>query len=66
MTRTGFPFKRVTLAAVLGSWAETVAITEVRENSGLEVGGDFGGGGKWSDTSYILKPLEFAERPGVD
>lgn len=39
--------------------------TKVREDGGLEVGSDFGSGAKWSDSSYILKPLEFADRPGV-
>lgn len=53
------------MAAVLGSRAEAVAITEVREDSGLEAGGDFDDGGRWSDSNYILKPLEFADRPGV-
>lgn len=42
-----------------------VATAEVREDGGLEVGSDFGSGAKWSDSSYILKPLESPDRPGV-
>lgn len=44
------------MAAVLGPWAKAVTTTEVREDSGLEVG---------SDSGYILKPLELADRLGV-
>lgn len=42
-----------------------VLTTEVREDGGLEVGSDFGSGARWSDSSYILKLLEFADGPGV-
>lgn len=67
MTGPSLPLERVTLAAVLGlaRLSRRVLTTEVREDGGLEVGSDFGSGARWSDSSYILKPLEFADGPGV-
>lgn len=45
---------------MLGSRAEAVAVTQVRDDGGLELGGDCGGSEKWSGSAYILKLLVFA------